>query len=135
MGEKSIKTVSIEMDISSDGNIFLKYGSIEEDYGSFLLGESLTPDGVGLIVQRFIERFNLIPKENENLVHYELLKDINEKTWEYDGQKKGISLEKGLFCYVHDWHGILTLMYDGKAICDLDSQMATEFFHKVEEPK
>lgn len=58
---KIAKTTKIEMEISSDGNVFLKHDDIEEDYGSFISGQ-ISPDRVGLIVQKFIEEYNLMPK-------------------------------------------------------------------------
>lgn len=61
-----MKTTKIEIEISSDGNVFLKHNNIEEDYGTSL-SEPISPDRVGLIVQRFIEEYNLMPVEVENL--------------------------------------------------------------------
>lgn len=58
---KIAKTTKIEMEISSDGNVFLKHDDIEEDYGS-LIPRQISPDRVGLIVQKFIEEYNLMPK-------------------------------------------------------------------------
>jgi len=55
-----IKTTKIEIEISSDGNVFLKHDDIEEDHGTFI-SAPITPDRVGLIVQHFIEEHNLMP--------------------------------------------------------------------------
>jgi hypothetical protein len=60
-----MKTTKIEIEISSDGNVFLKHNNIEEDYGTSL-SEPISPDRVGLIVQRFIEEYNLMPTEVGN---------------------------------------------------------------------
>ncbi|WP_404820275.1 hypothetical protein [Lacrimispora sp. HJ-01] len=63
---------------------------------------------------------------------YRLIKDLNtEDTWEYD--KGNTTLKKGLTCYLDDWNRSLTIMYDGKAICDFDSKMANDYFEKVNE--
>jgi hypothetical protein len=42
-------------------------------------------------------------------------------------------IEKGPVCYVEDWNRLLTIMYDGKVICDLDSKMAEDYFEIVNE--
>lgn len=63
---------------------------------------------------------------------YRLTKDLNtEDTWEYD--KGNTTLKKGLTCYLDDWNRSLTIMYEGKAICDFDSKMANDYFEKVDE--
>lgn len=56
----NIKTTKIEIEISSDGNVFLKHKDIEEDRGT--LGNSITADRVGLVVQQFIEEYDLMPR-------------------------------------------------------------------------
>nr|WP_262370212.1 hypothetical protein [Serratia marcescens] len=42
---KIANTTKIEMEISSDGNVFLKHNDIEEDYGSFIPGP-ISPDRI-----------------------------------------------------------------------------------------
>lgn len=44
-----IKAAKIEIEISTDSNMFLKYNDTEEDYGTHLL-KPITPNRVGLIV-------------------------------------------------------------------------------------
>lgn len=61
---------------------------------------------------------------------YRLVKDLNtEDTWEFD--KGNTILKKGLTCYLDNWDRCLTIMYDGKAICDVDSKIANEYFENV----
>ncbi len=61
---------------------------------------------------------------------YRLIKDLdNEETWEFD--KGNTILKEGIICYVQNWDRVLTIMFDGKAICDLDSEMAKDYFEKV----
>lgn len=62
---------------------------------------------------------------------YRLIKDLNIDTWEFD--RGNTILKKGLTCYLDNWDRCLTIMYDGKAICDVDSKMADEYFEKVNE--
>lgn len=61
---------------------------------------------------------------------YRLTKDLNdEETWEFD--KGNTILKEGIICYVKNWDRVLTIMFEGKAICDLDSEMAKDYFEKV----
>lgn len=60
---KIANTTKIEIEISSDGNVFLKHDGIEEDHGTFI-SAPISPDRVGLIVQHFIEEHNLMPQAN-----------------------------------------------------------------------
>ena len=61
---------------------------------------------------------------------YRLIKDLNnEETWEFD--KENTFLKEGIICDVQNWNRVLTIMFEGKAICDLDSEMAKDYFVKV----
>lgn len=60
---------------------------------------------------------------------YKLIKDLTqEDTWKFD--KGNDILKAGIFCTVEDWNRCLTIMYHGKAICDVDSRMERECFVK-----
>ncbi len=64
------------------------------------------------------------------LEQYRLIKDLRtEETWEYD--KENTFFKEGVICYVQNWHRLPTIMFEGKAICDLDSRMAKDYFEKV----
>ena len=59
-----------------------------------------------------------------------MIKDLdNEETWEFD--KGNTILKEGIICYVQNWDRVLTIMFDGKAICDLDSRSGERLFWKV----
>lgn len=61
---------------------------------------------------------------------YRLIKDLNnEETWEFE--KGNTVLKKGIICYIQNWDRVLTIMFDGKAICDLDSEMAKDYFEQI----
>lgn len=61
---------------------------------------------------------------------YKLIKDLcTEETWEFG--KENTLLKEGIICDVQDWNRSPTIMFEGKAICDLDSRMAKEYFEKV----
>lgn len=61
---------------------------------------------------------------------YRLIKDLdNEETWEFD--KGNTVLKEGIICDVQNWDRVLTIMFEGKAICDLDTEMAKDYFVKV----
>lgn len=57
---------------------------------------------------------------------YRLKKNLTEETFEFpEGNKE---LVKGLICYTSNWNRSITIMHDGKAICDIDSSMAEDYF-------
>lgn len=61
---------------------------------------------------------------------YRLIKDLNnEETWKFE--KGNTVLKKGIICDVQNWNRVLTIMFNGKAICDLDSEMAKDYFEQV----
>lgn len=54
-----MKVSKILIEISEDGNVFLKYKNIEEDVGT-MVSEPITPDRVGTIVEQLLERNNIL---------------------------------------------------------------------------
>ena len=62
-------------------------------------------------------------------MRYRLKMDLTEETFEFPQGNR--ELVKGLICNTANWNRSETIMHDGKAICDIDSLMAEDYFELV----